>query len=132
MRLCGLGLLWNECQVIRASNNIDCYQQAQGAGSRKCLGPCGNVTFRLCLRGMEETLHGTLWNMISPLLTLDDAVRCRTVTRRWNMSSRYGEMGEMFFQLLHNDPFAKHWYYDSEGNKTYTVLRKRNPFMEGF
>ena len=54
------------------------------------------------------------------------------MTRRWNVGSRYGEMGEMFFQLLHNDPFAKHWYYDSEGNKTYTMLKKRNPIMEGF
>ena len=70
--------------------------------------------------------------MISPLLTTDDAVRCRTVTRRWNVGSRYGEMGEMFFQLLHNDPFAKHWYYDSECNKLCTMLKKRNPFMEGF
>ena len=84
------------------------------------------------LRAMEETLHGTIWNTISPLLTTDDAVRCRTVTRRWNVGSRFGEMDEMFFQFLHNDPFAKHKYYDSEGNKTYTMLMKRNPIMGGF
>ena len=74
------------------------------------------------LRAMEESLHGTIWYMISPLLTTDDAVRCRTVARRWNVGSRCGEMGEMFFQLLHNDPFAKHWFYDSEWNKLCTVV----------
>ena len=37
------------------------------------------------------------------------------MTRRWwNVGSRYREMGEMFFQLLCNDFFAKHWFYDSE------------------
>ena len=43
-----------------------------------------------------------------------------------------GEPGEIFFQFLHNDPFAKHWYYDAEGNKLCTMLKKRNPFMESF
>ena len=43
------------------------------------------------------------------------------------MGRRNGTMREMFFKLLHNDPFAKHWYYDSEGNKTFTMSRKRNP-----
>ena len=28
---------------------------------------------------IEETLHGTIWNLISPLLTTDDVVQCRTV-----------------------------------------------------
>ena len=26
----------------------------------------------------------------------------------------------------------ENWYYDSEGNKTYTMFKKRNPIMEGF
>ena len=46
--------------------------------------------------------------------------------------SVWGEMEEMFFQVLHNDSFVKHWYYDSEGNKLCTLLKKRNPIMEGF
>ena len=29
--------------------------------------------------------------MISPLLTTDDAVRCRTTARRWDVGCRYGE-----------------------------------------
>ena len=68
--------------------------------------------------------------MISPLLTTDEAVRCRTVATSWNEGSRYGLMGEMFFQLLHKDSFAKHWYYDGEGDKLCTLLKKRNPIME--
>ena len=78
---------------------------------------------------MEETLNRTLWSMISPLLTTDDAVRCRTTARRWDVGCHYGELGEIFFQFLHNDPFAKH---DAEGNKLCTMLKKRNPFMDGF
>ena len=41
-----------------------------------------------------------------------------------------GKWGEMFFQVLHNDPFAKHWYYESEGHQLCTLLKKRNPIME--
>ena len=33
------------------------------------------------------------------------------------------EMGQMFFHFLQNDPFAIHWYYDSDGNKLLTMLR---------
>ena len=76
------------------------------------------------LRAMEETLHETTWKMISTLLATDEAVRCRTVARPWNEGSRYGQMCAMFFQLLHNDPFAKHWYYDDDGNKLCTLLKK--------
>ena len=56
--------------------------------------------------------------------------RCRTYARRWNVGSCFGKMGEMFFQLLHNDPFAKHWYCDSESNKLCTLRKKRNPLLE--
>ena len=41
-----------------------------------------------------------------------------------------GKMYDMFSEFLHNDSFAKHWYYDSEGNKLCTLLKKRNPIME--
>ena len=30
--------------------------------------------------------------------------KVQTVTSPWNVVSRYGEMGEFFFQILHNDP----------------------------
>ena len=39
---------------------------------------------------------------------------------------------ERFFQFLHNEPFAKHWHCDVEGNKLCTMLKKRNPFLDGF
>ena len=35
--------------------------------------------------------------MISPLLTTDDAVWCRTTASRWNVGCRHGELGETFF-----------------------------------
>ena len=42
------------------------------------------------------------------------------------------EMGEFYFLPPQNDPFKKHWHYNSDGNKTYTMLKKKNSFMEGF
>ena len=45
-----------------------------------------------------------------------------TVTSRWNVGTRYGEMGEFYFLLPHDDPYEKHWHYDSDGNKTYPML----------
>ena len=69
------------------------------------------------LRAMDEILYGTIWRMVSPLLTTDDVVRCRTVSIRWNVGSRYGAMGEFYFLLRLNDPYDKHRHYDSDGNK---------------
>ena len=48
---------------------------------------------------MEETLHGTSWSMVSPLLTTDDAVRCRTTASHWNVGCRYGELGDILAVL---------------------------------
>ena len=121
---CGTRVRSSVCRTTLTVNN-----RLKGAGSGKYLGPCGNVTFPP-LPAMEETLHGTIWNMIGPLLTTEDVVRCRTVAKRWNVGSRYGEMGEMFFLSLHNDPFAKHRYFDSEGNKACMMLKKRIPILE--
>ena len=99
-----LGYSWYEGQVICVSNaTLTATIRLKGVGFQKCLWLCRNVTFRLC----ERSLHGTNWYMISPLLTTDGAVRCRAVSWRWNEGSRCGERGEMFFQLLRNDPFAK-------------------------
>ena len=36
----------------------------------------------LSLSAIEETLHGTIWNLISPLLTTDNVVECKTEARR--------------------------------------------------
>ena len=80
---------------------------------------------------MDGILSGTIWRMISPLLTNDDVARCRTVTSRWNVGGRHGEMGEFYFSLQHNDPYEKHWHYDSDDNKTHTMLKKNSPLMEG-
>ena len=41
-------------------------------------------------------------------------------------------MGEFYFQLLHSEPHEKQWHYDSDGNNTYTMLKKNNSFVEGF
>ena len=40
-----------------------------------------------------------------------------------------GKMGDIFFQLLHSDLFAKHWYYDDEGFESCTL---RYPIVERF
>ena len=71
----------------------------------------------LSLSAIEEILHGTIWSLISPLLTTDDVVRCRTVARRWNAGCRYGKLVNIFFEFLENDPFVRHWHHDAEGNK---------------
>ena len=65
--------------------------------------------------------------MVSPLLTTDAAVQDCDQSMECGQPS-----GEFFFQLLHNDPYEKHWHYDSEGNRTYVTLKKRSPFMDGF
>ena len=77
------------------------------------------------LPAIEETLHGTIWSLISPLLTTDDVVKCRTVAWRWNMGCR-------FFEFPENDPFVRQWYRDVEGNKVCTKSKKNNPFVESF
>ena len=79
---------------------------------------------------MDERLYGSIWRMVRPLLTTDDVVRLRVAARRWNVGNRHGEMGVFYFLLLQNEPYEKHWHYDMNGNKTYTLLKKNNPFME--
>ena len=54
-------------------------------------------------QAMEEILDGSIWCMISPLLTPDDAVMSRTVTSRWNVGDRCGTLGDFYFMLLHSD-----------------------------
>ena len=61
---------------------------------------------------MDEVLFGSVWNTVSPMLDTDDVIRVRVAAMYWNDGSRYGKVGEIFFQLLHCDPFVKHWYYD--------------------
>ena len=66
---------------------------------------------------MDEVLFGSVWNAISPMLDTDDVVRMRVASQYWNDGSCYGKLGSIFFQLLHSDPFAKHWYYDAHHKK---------------
>ena len=42
------------------------------------------------------------------------------------------ELGDIFFELLGNDPFVTHWHHDAEGNKLCTLLKKCDPFLETF
>ena len=78
---------------------------------------------------IKETLHGNLWNLISPSLTTDDVVQCRTAARRWNVGGRYGEQ-ETFFEFLEDYTFVRQWYRDVEGNKVWTKSKKNIPFVE--
>ena len=92
---------------------------------------CGRRTFSgspLCV--MEEKVYGSLWDMISPLLTTDDAVMLRTVTRRWNEENKHGALGYAFFMMLKLDQYENKWHYGSDGNRVCTMLRKCNPMMD--
>ena len=78
---------------------------------------------------MEGVFHGSVRGAIYPVLGSDDVVRLRVAAKCWNEGRRCGKMGEIFFQLIHSDPFAKHWYYEEEDNKLCTL---RYPIMESF
>ena len=78
---------------------------------------------------MDIVLSGSVWNIISPMLDTDDVIRVRFAAKCWNDGRRYGKMGKIFFQLLHGDPFVKHWYYDAENYKLCTL---KYPIMESF
>ena len=54
------------------------------------------------------------------------------MTSRWSVGGCHEEIGEFHFLPLQSDPYEKHWHCDSDGNKTYTMLKKNNPLMEGF
>ena len=84
----------------------------------------------LSLSAIEEILHGTIWSLISPLLTTDDVVRCRTIARRWNAGCRSGELGDIFFEFLENDPFVRHRHHNAQCNKLCTLLKKCDPFLD--
>ena len=58
---------------------------------------------------------------VRPLAHNGRCGKVRTEARRWNVGSRYGKTGEMFSHSLHDNPFAKHTYYDSECNKLCTL-----------
>ena len=79
----------------------------------------------LSLSAVEEILHGTIWSLISPLLTTVDVVRCRTIANRWNAGFRDGELGDLFFEFLENDPCVRHWYCDEEGDRLCTKLKAK-------
>ena len=59
----------------------------------------------------------------------DDVIRVRVAAKCWNDRRHYGNLGKIFFQLLHSEPFVKHWYYDADGCKLCTL---RYPIMESF
>ena len=79
-RPCGIGCAW-ECGSGHSSvkqHRFDCDQLVQTRIRR----------YILSLREMEDMLYGSVWCMINPLLTTDDAVMTRTVTSRWNVENR--------------------------------------------
>ena len=85
-------------------------------------------TWRTPRLSMDEVLFGSVWNTISTMLDTD-VDRMRVAAKCWNDGRRYGKLGKIFFQLLHSDPFVKHWYLDAEGYKLCTL---RYPIMESF
>ena len=139
-RVCDAARDW-ECVAVRVGSFI-CQRHhltapirfKRGFGSegsnenRPSLTPVRYAPFQ-CVRWMKFFAGRS--GMVSPLLTTDDVVRCRTVTSPWNVGNRFGEMGEFYFLLLRNDPHEKHWHYDSDGNKTYMMLKKNDALMEG-
>ena len=58
---------------------------------------------------VEEILYGSVWNMITPLLTTDDVVKVRSAARRWNVGDRYGALGDTFLRLLKREQFEDSW-----------------------
>ena len=69
--------------------------------------------------------------MVSFLLTTDNVVMLRTAARRWNVGDKNGSLGDTFFWLLKVDLFEKTWHHNEQGRRTYTMLRLRNPIMDG-
>ena len=80
------------------------------------------------LLAMEETLHRTIWSGSARRTMRSDAGQ-RAAGGMWVVA--VGNW-ESFFLNLPNDPFAKNWYHDSEGHKLCTMLKKSNPFLDGF
>ena len=119
-----LGCLWNEVSLFVCQTTSTVTDRLKRCGQSKVTQAAGTSRF-------APASNGTILRIISPLLTTDD-VGCRTVTSRWNVGSHSGEMGEFFFMLLHTDPHEKHRHADSDGIKTYTMLKKNNPFVAGF
>ena len=44
---------------------------------------------------------------------------------------RNGELGDIFFEFLENDPFVRRWH-DVEFNMMCTLLKKCDPFLDSF
>ena len=69
---------------------------------------------------MEETLFGSLWNMIGLLLTTVDVVMLRAV-------ARHGALVDTFL-MLKMEQFE--WHCGSDSGRVHTTLLKRNPIMD--
>ena len=80
---------------------------------------------------MEEVLYGSVWNMISLLLTTDDVVKTRTTTYRWNVGDSCGLYGDTILWMSKKEQFEKNWHYDPQRRSVHTMLRLRSPIMEG-
>ena len=119
-------------QIIPLSNDIDStvtnrFKQDLAVGPFQAV---ERYVPPLC--AMEEVFFGSIWCMISPLLTTDDAVMLRKVTSRWIEENKYRALGDFFFMMLQSDLNEQKWHYDSDGNRVCTMLRKRSPIMDSF
>ena len=53
---------------------------------------------------VDEILHGSMWRLVSPLLTTDDVVRLRVVASRWNVGNRHGRNWRVLFPTATERP----------------------------
>ena len=63
------------------------------------------------------------------MLATVDVVRLRVMASRWNECDRYDP--HVFFTLLKLELYRELWHYNRDGNRVYTLVRKRIPIMEG-
>ena len=115
-----LGVRGNVGQFTHLSNDIDStvtdwLKRGSGSGGRTWADLLWHpyVTFFPCGR-WKRYKTDRIWNMISFLLTTDDAVTSRTVTRRWNIGNRYGALGDFYFMMLQSDQYEKQWHCESD------------------
>ena len=80
---------------------------------------------------MEEVLYGSVWGLISRLLATDDVVKIRTAACRWNVGDKYGLLGDTFFFLLKMNSSRSPGTMIRKVNARDTLLRLRNPILDG-
>ena len=109
--VCGTRVRSFFCQTTSTVTN----RLEKGSGGRRVSGSW-NATF----------FHASnWWNSV-----WDHLARNQSLVNDW-WCGEVQDRDQPVLLLPESDPYEKHWYYVSDGNKTYTMLKKNNPFMEG-